>query len=96
MQEQARQPADAVAVFKLEAGASAPAVSTRPKAAAPVPKAAVAAAKAKSWPEVERRGADRAKNVSRLSAKPAPKVAQDVAAPAAVTASGTADDWTEF
>ena len=77
MQQQAKQLAAAVAVFKLDAS-QAKAVET-PKPAASAPKA----------PFVERRGPNRAKNVTRLAAakaKPAPAPAK----------SGTGDEWTEF
>jgi methyl-accepting chemotaxis protein len=78
MQTQAQQLAGAVAVFKLAGNASAAQVAPR------------AEASPKSWPQVERRGPNRAKNVTRLAAKAS---APDASAKAKT---GTDDDWTEF
>jgi hypothetical protein len=77
MQQQATQLAAAVSVFKLDAT----------KATQPAP--AEPAEGARKAPLVERRGPNRAKNVSRLP------VAKATVAPKVVK-SGTDDEWTEF
>jgi hypothetical protein len=70
-------------VFKLAGNASAAQVAPR------------AEASPKSWPQVERRGPNRAKNVTRLAAKAAASATP--AAPAKpVAKTGTDDGWTEF
>jgi methyl-accepting chemotaxis protein len=85
LQAQAQQLVAAVAVFKLAQGqraagaAAAAPTASKPSAAAPL---------------VERRGPDRAKNVSRLQPK-AVKPAKPAAAPAAPVRTGT-DDWQSF
>jgi uncharacterized phage infection (PIP) family protein YhgE len=81
MQQQAHQLGDAVAVFKL-----VPAAQTAP-----------AVAVAASPPEVvERRSADRAKNVARLPAK-APKAPKAKVEPRSdAKKTGTDDEWSEF
>jgi hypothetical protein len=78
MQQQAKQLAAAVSVFKLDAAQAKVVESVKP---------VEAAAKA---PLVERRGPNRAKNVTRLS------VAKAQPAAATVAKSGTDDEWTEF
>jgi hypothetical protein len=76
---QARQLVDAVAVFKLAHSERAE-VASAPAAPAPAPR-----------PSVERRGPDRAKNVTRpVFTRPAAALAQPVAAK-----TGT-DDWESF
>ncbi len=88
LKAQAQQLVQAVAVFKLAAGAghafqvAAPVVAPRP--AAPV--------KTTPWVGQERRGPDRAKNVARLPLK----TAKAPAAPAEPAATGTDDEWTSF
>ena len=74
-----------VAVFRLTQGD--PVHAARP--AAPAKAASVA---------VDRRGPNRAKNVARLSPKPAarPAVARPVATPMAARKTGTDDEWTSF
>jgi hypothetical protein len=77
MQQQAKQLAAAVAVFKLDTAQAKVSDTIRPAAAV------------ESKPSlVERRGPNRAKNVTRLAA------AKPKRAPAAK--SGTDDEWTEF
>ncbi len=76
MQQQAHQLAGAVAVFKLDASQAKAAVTAKPVASA------------RKAPLVERRGPNRAKNVTRLPAASAK--------PASVAKSGTDDEWTEF
>jgi methyl-accepting chemotaxis protein len=85
---QARQLVQAVAVFKLGEGDS------RQDAQAPVLEAAVPVHSA----QVERRGPNRAKNVSRLGAKPAaaPRPAKPEYATEAPRKTGTDDEWTSF
>jgi hypothetical protein len=66
----------------------------------------VQAPPARTWPEVERRGPNRATNVARIAARPAapaPAVPVPPEVPGAATGSlrpppktGTDDDWTEF
>jgi hypothetical protein len=86
MQEQAQTLLQAVSVFKVADGAAASPPSV---AAPPVPK---------TWPDVERRGPDRPRNVTRMVARKAPALP---ARPAPAEASspaktGTDGDWTEF
>ena len=86
MQDQAQTLTRAVAVFKVEHGAP---VSVQPKH-----RQAVAATPAK---RTERRGPNRAKNVTRLPAERKP--AEEAAAPpmpAAAAKTGTNDEWSEF
>jgi len=80
---QARQLVQAVAVFKLAHG-------ERPAAAEPARTAKAQGA--------DRRGPNRAKNVSRLSPRPAPKpaAASVSAAPMVARKTGTDDEWTSF
>ena len=74
----------AVAVFKLAHGDSSH-----------VPRRAPAPARTASVP-VDRRGPNRAKNVSRLSPKPAAKPAAASPAPMMARKTGTDDEWTTF
>ncbi len=104
LKAQARQMVAAVAVFRLADAAPAPRVAAPAPAPKPAPKpapapAAVAAAPAPvahrppaTWNGSERRGPQRAKNVTRLPVRPAPAPA--VAAPAP-GGNGT-DDWETF
>ncbi|MEO8807435.1 MAG: methyl-accepting chemotaxis protein, partial [Burkholderiaceae bacterium] len=80
---QAQQLVQVVAVFRLSQGESR-------QAAAPVRTA--------SAPAVDRRGPNRAKNVSRLTRKPAAKPTAASASPAPMAArkTGTDDEWTTF
>jgi methyl-accepting chemotaxis protein len=81
---QAKQLVQAVAVFKLSAG-------EQQYSEAPV-------LEMQSPAQVERRGPNRAKNVSRLGAKPAPKAAapKPEYATEAPRKTGTDDEWTSF
>jgi len=74
LQDQAQHLAQAVAVFKLEAKATAVARSVEQLAAAPL---------------IERRGPNRARNVTRLPSGMSKT-------PVKVAKTGTDDDWTEF
>ena len=86
---QAQQLVQVVAVFKLSHGEGS---HVQSHVAAPAAKAA------KASPPVDRRGPNRAKNVSRLSPKPAarPAAASVSAAPTAARKTGTDDEWTSF
>ena len=94
---QAQQLVQVVAVFKLAQAdmSQSPAASAAPSS---VSELATAAAPAKVAAAVERRGPNRAKNVSRLSPKSESKLG--AASPASVVASkgptGTDDEWTTF
>ncbi len=90
---QAQQLVQAVAVFKLSAGATVVAVPhrTAPAAGNAAGKAA-GTASAKAAPAAERRGPNRAQNVARIPSKPAAEPAAAVAPPAK---NGT-DDWETF
>jgi len=94
MQEQAQTLGHAVAVFKVADGMQSAATSAR--------KAATALRQPKAEPvshasRVERRGPNRAKNVTRLPAER--KAAEEAAAapvPPAAAKTGTNDEWSEF
>ncbi len=81
---QAQALVQAVAVFKLAHGDSSHVPTRTP---APARTASVA---------VDRRGPNRAKNVSRLSPKPAGKPVASNPAPMAARKTGTDDEWTTF
>ena len=86
---QAQQLVQVVALFKLSQGdAHAPLATSAPR---PAPSRAAAFA-------VDRRGPNRAKNVTRLSAKPVarPAAASPSAALTTGKATGTDDEWTSF
>jgi methyl-accepting chemotaxis protein len=100
LKQQARQLVEAIAVFKLGAGSDPVPV---PRAAAPLPAPVAATAvatapKAATYPAVERRGPNRATNVTRPDfAAKAAKPAAAAPAPAPVVAEATgSDDWTTF
>jgi hypothetical protein len=100
MEEQARQLARAVAVFKVAGGS---AVDDPAQAAIARAPAAAEARPAASWDGAERRGPSRAKNVTRLPAgqakAPTPTPAAGGAPDAGIGAgrkSGTDDEWAEF
>ncbi|MBS0444791.1 MAG: MCP four helix bundle domain-containing protein [Proteobacteria bacterium] len=108
---QAQQIVQAIALFKLDAGAAAPALAPAVKfnatpPAAPVAKQAPAPAKAAAagWSGADRRGPGRAKNVARIApaapkapraAAPAVEQATPAALPPAPVKDGT-DDWETF
>ncbi len=114
LRQQAQSLVQAVSVFKLAAGGGAAASYSTPSAPAATPTAtptAATPAPAKpAWNGAERRGPDRARNVTRLGAGAAKAKAATAAtaapavpaaAPAAPSApvaakTGTDDDWTSF
>jgi methyl-accepting chemotaxis protein len=89
LKQQAQQLVQAVAVFRLGHG-------ERPLAAAASPTPVATTAEGYAGPE--RRGPNRARNVSRLHPKAAPaRQAQSTHEPEATTArNGTDDEWTSF
>ena len=89
LKQQAQQLVQAVSVFKLSD------TTAGTLAAAPVKHAAAS----QSMADAERRGPNRAKNVSRLGQKPAAASAKSAAAEApseALRKTGTSDEWTSF
>jgi methyl-accepting chemotaxis protein len=94
MHQQAQVLAEAVAVFKL-------AGQEQPSPASPAPAEIAAASPQGAWPEVERRGPDRARNVARLPSRPAASATSPASQSHAFGArerNGTDGDhdWTEF
>ncbi|MEO7117193.1 MAG: methyl-accepting chemotaxis protein [Caldimonas sp.] len=82
LRSQARQLVDAVAIFKLSHG---------------TPSAAVVATGAASAARIDRRGPDRARNVTRpVFRKPSVTANADADADAVVARNGTDDGWTSF
>jgi methyl-accepting chemotaxis protein len=90
MEDQARQLAQVVAVFKVDASATS-------LAQVAIERAKGATAGAVTWAGAERRGPQRAKNVARLSSVAQKTTAKLAGKPASgVKKSGTDDDWAEF